>query len=156
MNLDDPVVAYVAETNPEALTVAHFLDSEGIAAFASEDNSLVGNWTLGRLPEIHRPEVWISRADVDRAAELLTRFEQSKNERLAERHAGSNGMIEAMCENCERGSMFPVALIGSTQDCPHCGGFLDVGETDWPGDNEWDIEIDEDEASDNNAQGNDS
>ena len=152
MNLDDPVVAYVAETNHEAQMVQHFLENEGIAAFASEDNSLVGHWTFGSLPEVYRPEVWISRADVSRVAELLTEFERRKNERKAERHAGSVATVESHCENCERDPKFPVELFGTVQNCPYCGGFLDVGETDWSGDNEWDVDPEDSEDAYDNGE----
>lgn len=135
MPLKDPIAAYNAASNTEAAVVQRFLESLGVEAFAVEDNSLVGHWMFGNLPEIHKPQVWINRSDAERAAELLTEFERGKTERDAERKAEEPKTITAQCEDCGKSTQFPGSLNGTVQDCPHCGSFVDVGEIDWPDNN---------------------
>ncbi len=132
MPLSDPIAAYNAQSNTDAHLVQQFLESQGIESSVTEDNSLVGQWTFGLLPEIHKPQVWISRADAERVAELLTMFEVRRRERnVAELPEGA-ASIEVCCEDCGRTATFAENLKGSVQDCPHCGAFVDVGEVDWP------------------------
>ena len=67
MELRDPVAVYNAATNVEAQLIKVLLTEVGIEAFASEDSSLVGYWMFGILPEIHKPQVWVSAKDRERA-----------------------------------------------------------------------------------------
>ncbi|MFZ5829421.1 MAG: putative signal transducing protein [Planctomycetota bacterium] len=134
MALEDPVAAYNAENNMEALLVQRYLESEGLETHVTEDNSPVGCWMFGTLPEIHKPQVWISRRDVDRAAALLTEYERRKAAHDAERAARATSKIEVHCEECGKTSEFAGSLEGSVQNCPHCNAYVDVGEFDWPDD----------------------
>ena len=138
MALKNPIAAYNAESNSEALLVQRHLESHGIEAFATEDHSLVGYWMFGTLPEIHKPQVWVDQADVDRAAELLRDYERHKLERDAKRQPDNqpdkSATIEITCEDCGKACTFPSSLKGTVQDCPHCGSYVDVGEIDWPDD----------------------
>ena len=132
MNLKDPIAAYNAESNMEAILLQRFLESEGIQAFATEDNSLVGHWIFGNLPEIHKPQVWISRKDSEKVAQLLTEYERRKLARDSDRQANEPQTVIVNCEDCGKESRFAVSLIGTIQDCSHCGSYVDVGEVDWP------------------------
>ena len=136
MTLEDPVTAYNAETNMDALLAQQYLESNGIAAFATEDNSLVGYWMFGTLPEIHKPQVWVDRQDAEEAGRLLAEFERQKRDRNADRKANESKTIEVLCEECKKPSSFAGSLEGTVQDCPHCGAYVDVGEFDWPLDDE--------------------
>lgn len=136
MNLEDPVAAYNAESNMDAILVQRFLDSEGVQAFVVEDNSLVGYWMFGKLPEIHKPQVWINRADTERVSRLLAEYERRKAERDAQRKVSEPQTIEVICEECGKVATFAGSLLGTVQDCPHCGAYLDVGEVDWPYDDD--------------------
>jgi hypothetical protein len=133
MELRDPVIAYDAATNVEAQLVKLLLTEAGIDAFASEDHSTAGLWMFGVMPEIHKPQVWVSSADHDRAQLLLQEYEQ----RVAERQqsgvsseASAGPAIEVLCEECSKKSSFPSSQKGTVQDCPHCGAYVDVGEGD--------------------------
>lgn len=132
MSLKDPIAAYNAESNMEAILVQRFLESEGVEAFATEDNSLVGHWMFGNLPEIHKPQVWINRSDTERVAQLLTEYEHRKIERDAERKAHEPKTIVVDCEDCGEASTFAGSLNGTVQDCPRCGSYVDVGDMEWP------------------------
>ena len=135
MPLTDLIPAYNAESNMAAILVQRFLESHGIEAFAVEDNSLVGHWVGGNLPEIHKPQVWINRADTKRVAELLTEYEHRKIASDLERKASEPKTISIDCEDCGKTSDFAGSLKGTVQDCPHCGSYVDVGDIDWPYDN---------------------
>ncbi|HUT09167.1 MAG TPA: DUF2007 domain-containing protein [Thermoguttaceae bacterium] len=132
MKLTDPVVVYNAESNMDALMVQRYLEAEGVQAFAIEDNSLVGHWMFGNLPEIHKPQVWANRCDAERAGRLLAEYERRKIERDAKRKSSEPKTIEVRCEDCDRTSAFAGSLKGTVQECPHCGSYIDVGEFEWP------------------------
>ena len=132
MALTDPIPAYNAENNVEAAIVQRLLESHGIEAYAAEDNSLVGHWLFGNLPEIHKPQVWISRADTERVAELLIEYERHRMETDASRTAGQPTTITVHCEDCGKASQFAESLKGSVQECSHCRAYIDVGDIEWP------------------------
>jgi hypothetical protein len=67
MELRDPIVAYDAATNVEAQLMKMLLTEAGIDAYASEDHSTAGVWMFGVMPELHKPQVWVSSRDLDRA-----------------------------------------------------------------------------------------
>jgi hypothetical protein len=135
MALRDPVAVYNAANNLEAVFVRDALIAGGVEAFVIEDVSQVGTWVGGLIPEIHKPQVWVERGDVERAGPILEAFER----RAAElRQSGAEGRaagteIEVVCEECGRRASFPAAQKGSVQECPHCGAYLDVEEGDAEG-----------------------
>jgi len=130
MGLHDPVAVYNAANNVEALLVQNALRASGIEAYVTEDLTTVGGWVGGLIPEIHKPQVWAERADVERVKPVLDEFER----RLAERrHTDSGGNltgpdIEVDCEECGGSATFPAVQRGTVQQCPHCGAYLDVGD----------------------------
>jgi hypothetical protein len=134
MALRDPVAIYNAANNLEAVFVRDALIAGGVEAFVIEDVSQIGTWVGGLVPEIHKPQVWVERADMGRAKPILDDFE----ERAAQRRGGSaegdaaGPPIEAVCEECGGRASFPVVQRGSVQHCPHCGAYLDVGDAELP------------------------
>jgi hypothetical protein len=136
MALDDPISAYIAESNMDALHVQRFLESEGVEAYVVEDNEVFGQTFFGALPGIFKPQVWISRRDSVLASKLLTEYERLKAERDASRNANEPPTIEVLCEDCGKTSAFAGSLNGTTQTCPHCRGYVDVGHFEWPLDDE--------------------
>jgi hypothetical protein len=146
MSLRDPFAAYNAASNLEAHLVCGLLQDAGIQAVVIEDVSQVGVWLGGTVAEIHKPQVWIERADIERARPVLTDYERRNAERRAaeraERAAGPP--VEVVCEECGKRSEFPAAQNGTTQNCPHCGAYVDVG--DEVGIEGWDEAPGEDEA----------
>ncbi len=138
MALRDPVALYNAASNVEAHLVRHALLDSGVDAHVTEDVSQVGAWMGGLIPEIHKPQVWVDRADLERAKPILEGFERRAAE-LRGAGAGGNAAeapVEAVCEECGGRSTFPAAQRGSVQQCPHCLANLDVGDADssdeWP------------------------
>jgi hypothetical protein len=131
MALKDPVAVYDAATNLEAHFVSNLLNEAGVEAYATEDiaGSDVAASVFGGLPGIHKPQVWVDRADVEHAQPVLLDYEV----RLAERReaeAATALPIQIRCEDCGQKSVFDYALRGTVQTCPHCGAYLDVELTD--------------------------
>lgn len=127
MTIEDAVAVYSATNNVEVALVCNLLANEGIEAKPVEDVSYVGMTGLGLLPQIHKPQVWVSRRDADQARAILEKYEQWLLERVNAAQASADAAtLEAVCEECGRSSMFPASLKGSVQDCPHCGQTMDV------------------------------
>jgi hypothetical protein len=120
----------------EAIFVRDALIAAGVEAFVIEDVSQVGTWVGGLIPEIHKPQVWVERADVERAKPLLDNFERRAAELRGTQGEGetSGPSVEAVCEECGAHSSFPAAQRGSVQQCPQCDSYLDVGDEDPPAD----------------------
>jgi hypothetical protein len=128
MALRDPIAVYNAASNVDAQMVQHALRAVGIEAFVTEDVSPVGAWIGGLIPEIHKPQVWVERADVGRAKPVLDGYERRAAElRAARAEAAAGPPVEAVCEECGGQASFPAGQEGSVQLCPHCGEYMDVG-----------------------------
>jgi hypothetical protein len=131
MKLVNPVTAYVASTNLEAQLLKVLLQEAAVEAHVSEDNSLAGLWAFGTLPEVHRPRIWVSETDLNRAQVLLNDYEARAAEREEARGQTADpqgATIEVLCEECNQKFTFTAAKKGTIQDCPHCGAYADVGD----------------------------
>jgi hypothetical protein len=144
MPLQDPVAVYNAADNMQAQMVCNALIAAGLEAHVTEDVSQAGVWVGGVISEIHKPQVWVDRTNVERAVPILREFE----ERAAELHDDATeevddaAMIDALCEECGDFSTFPASQRGSVQVCPHCNAYMDVEKA----------EEDASEADDGNEQ----
>jgi len=136
MSMRDPVAVYNAANNMEAAFVRDALVAAGLDAFVIEDVSQVGAWIGGgHIAEIHKPQVWVERADVERAKPVLDAFERRAADLRAAPDPDQGGpTIEAVCEECGSRSPFPATQRGSVQQCPHCNAYMDVGGEEVPGD----------------------
>ena len=133
MNLKDPVPAYNGANNIEVHLLQRMLEDAGVEAYAMEDVSPVGLWMLGLLPEIHKPQVWIERADIDRAKPILDDYERHIAERAGAGEAADKAKpVKITCEECHKETAFPHAQLGSVQLCPACGAYIDVTLDDTP------------------------
>ena len=111
MSDQEPVCAYVAETNSDAHLIATFLNDHGIKAHAIEDNSPAGMFALGTLPEIYRPKVLVDPASLDAAVEIISRYEKGKLQ------AVSPGVF---CYHCG------AECQSAAEECESCGKALDL------------------------------
>jgi hypothetical protein len=139
MALRDPVAGYNAATNLEAHLICGLLRDAGIEAATVEDVSMVGHWIGGLMPEIHKPQVWIERADMERAKPILDAYEQRPSQQA--KSTSDTWPIGVTCEECGKRSLFPAEQNGTVQECPHCRAYVDVGDESW---GDW-AEIDESE-----------
>jgi hypothetical protein len=125
MSLRDPVAVYNAATNEEARLLCDLLLKVGIEAYLMEDLSVVGAWVGGLVPEIHKPQVWVDRDDVERAVASLEDYERRSAERRGTAPIDERP-VEAVCEECGATSQFSPGQRGSVQNCPKCGAYMDV------------------------------
>lgn len=134
MQVNDPVVAYIAIDNLEAHFVCGQLNDAGVHAAVVEDISVVGGWIGGWASQLHKPQVCVAKADAERAAEVIQEYERRRSERRAadaiKTKAGTVETVEVTCEDCGERSAYPVAQRGSVQNCPRCHGYVDVLDDD--------------------------
>lgn len=141
MSLKDPFAAYNASSNLEAHLVCTLLNESGIEAMVVEDQSLVGLWVGGTVSQIHKPQVFIERADIERARPLLSDYDRQNADRIAaQRKAASVDFIQMNCEHCQALLQFDGSLSGTVQLCPRCKKYVDVLDPNDPQD--WQIEDD--------------
>ncbi|MEM6474498.1 MAG: hypothetical protein AAF802_33505, partial [Planctomycetota bacterium] len=115
-----------------------WLLSQGIEAYAVEDQSAASLYMFGTIGQFHAPKVFVDRKDIDAAIELVKDFEAKLKVR---RKAKADGeMITSRCEECGVVSEFPSSLDGTTQTCPSCGAYMDVGSLGWAEDFDFGIQ----------------
>lgn len=137
MAFRNPFAAYNASTNFEAHLICEMLSEAGIEAVVIEDTAQVAMGWAGPLAELYKSQVWIERADIERAGPLLATYDR----RNAERAAAYRGElelgppIEVVCEKCGKSSSFPPSKKGNVERCLHCRAYLDVGDD--IGDEDW-------------------
>jgi hypothetical protein len=125
MSFSDPIAAYNAVSNLEAHLVANALREAGLEAIVIEDLSLLQD-AIGFATEVHKVQVWIERAETDRAKPVLEEYERQAAER--QKTAADAPLIEVICEECGATTLFPANQLGSVQNCPRCRAFVDVGD----------------------------
>lgn len=128
MALGDPVMAYTAGSNVEAHLVCGLLHDAGIEAVVVEDVSQAGVWVGGLNTDMHKPQVWVERADIDRVGPLVAEYERRSAERWVAERSVAGEPVAVVCEGCGRQSEFPAAQRGTVQNCPHCRAYVDVGD----------------------------
>ena len=124
MALQDPVAVYNAANNVEAQLLCNLLVDAGIEAFVTEDVSQVGVWLLGLIPEIHKPQVWVDRSNVEGAAPLIEEFddrliEQAGVDEVELPDETPDASSEHFCYHCGE----PIAF--GVSHCTACGKALD-------------------------------
>lgn len=131
-SLATPTLAYTADGNLEAHSVVTWLQSNGVRAYAVEDNSGVSLFAFGTISQFHKPQVFVDQCDLNSAGELLRQFEAQRDRRRTK--FDDSPPIDSECEECGVTSEFPAAQNGTTQNCPKCNSYMDVGSFDWPDD----------------------
>ncbi len=83
------------------------------------------------LAEAAPPGVEVRVIDVDQAQKARDAIEDVRAIRAAqERRAARTGTVTAVCEECGASSEWPAIDMGSTQECPTCGRYMDVPDPD--------------------------
>jgi hypothetical protein len=92
---------------------------------------------FGNLSQLNNPQVWVDQTNVEAAAPLLVEYERERKRRqskVAASKVSGAASIDVVCEECGKPTSFPASKNGTTQDCSHCGAFVDVGDEepfDW-------------------------
>ena len=124
MDFKKPVIVYTAATNVDAHLIVDLLQANGVPAHAVEDQSGVSLWAFGTISQFHKPNIWVDEATAQKAVDLIQGFEEKRRAR----NTPNSGEIHIVCEDCGKPTAFPSSLHGTTQECPHCGAYVDVGD----------------------------
>ncbi len=49
---------------------------------------------------------------------------------VREKRAARSGTVTATCEECGKPSDWPAYAMGTTEECPHCGAYMDIPDPD--------------------------
>jgi hypothetical protein len=93
-------------------------------------------------------EVWVADAAHAEPARALIEEQREAIAALREREArraARTGTVTAVCDECGKSSDWPASDMGKTQDCPHCGAYMDIPD---PDENWDDVDVGEEEAED--------
>lgn len=127
----DPRCVLVVGEPSVATAVAELLTNKGFPAevvtpglIATPGDSLgLSEETLAAL------EVRVVNPDHAEPARKVIEEEkavQKEMQALKERRAARTGTVAAVCEECGQSSEWPASQMGTTQDCPHCGAYMDI------------------------------
>ena len=132
MDERDPRTVFVADSAKLAEAVIRLLAASDIPAETAppvpmESSALTG---MSDLPE-EFPILVSDPTKAEDARGLLANAERMGEVRatLAKR-AARTGNVTATCEDCGKPSEWPAAVMGTTEVCPHCGGYMDVPDPD--------------------------
>jgi hypothetical protein len=137
MAISKPVAVYNAESYVEAQVLGTYFVQNGVEAYPTLDTVNTGLSTFGALPEVFKHQVWIDESNMEAARPLISEYERERLRRQPtydQSLQSTSGIIEAVCEDCGKTTQFPASKNGTTQDCSHCGAFVDVGDEepfDW-------------------------
>ena len=134
----DPRIVFVAENAHLAeaviqLLVANGLPAELAEAAPQEASALTG---VSETPAEEFPIVVTDAAKAKDARELLaSALGRSALQAVREKRLARTGTVTAACEDCGKASEWPATAMGTTEVCPHCGGYMDVPDPDedWSG-----------------------
>lgn len=86
-------------------------------------------------------------------ARKLLEDQRSEVEALREARAARTGTVAAECEECGKSSTWPAAAMGTTENCPHCSGYMDIPDPD----DDWgDLDVGEDVDDEKQTDGENS
>ena len=133
----DPRCIYLAQDQTTATVVADLLIAHGFpvevvsgGVLGQVDDSLGFNETLPPGLEIR-----LTDPSQIEAATALISTKQAELTASLRKQRNITGPLTAVCEECGKSSEWAVEEMGTTQDCPHCGSYLDVPDpdVDWKG-----------------------
>ena len=124
-------------------------------AMGTTSSALTGETDAAVAPEF---EVWVADAAHAEPAKALIEEQREAIAALREREAkraARTGTVTAACDECGKSSEWPASAMGKTQDCPHCGAYMDIPDPDenWDGVDFGEEEPEPPEADDEQAHG---
>jgi hypothetical protein len=137
---DNPLTVFVAENERVAQAMVALLAGEGIDA------------TAGPITGAASAELEIRVTDPSRvvAAKALvaSAMTEAATRAAGDKRAARSGTVTSTCEECGKASEWPASAMGTTQDCPACGAYMDIPDPDedWSG-------VDFGRAEDDNDEG---
>ncbi len=134
------LTVFVAENSRVADAVIQLLAGVGIAAEAVAPPPKTDSQPITGVTDMVTPDEFEIRvtdpAKAAAAKELLDSALATATVRdVREKRANRTGTVSAVCEECGRSSEWPAAEMGTTENCPHCGAYMDIPDPDddWSG-----------------------
>lgn len=120
------VCVHRAATVSEADIVTAWLEERGITAFVK--NRLTAE-TLPIDTHVTRRGIEVCVGD-DETAEKAKQLLAEHAEEVEAQHAPpvDDLLADTTCAECNAALSFPLASAGTTETCPHCGGYIDIPE----------------------------
>ena len=134
----DPHIVFVAENARLAGAVIELLAASGIPAELADAGPVQTSALTGES-SLASEEFPVLVADPAKQAEardlLATAASQAAVRAVREKRANRTGNVTVVCEDCGKSSDWPATAMGTTEVCPHCGGYMDVPDPDedWSG-----------------------
>jgi membrane protease YdiL (CAAX protease family) len=102
------------------------LESHGIQCCLSDETIVAMDWFLSNA--VGGVKLQVKHEDVARAVEILNELRRKSIER---KDANKEKWVAISCSRCNKPIAFSGDKIGTVQDCPRCGRYVDVpSETD--------------------------
>ncbi|MBL4884961.1 MAG: hypothetical protein JKY95_10560 [Planctomycetaceae bacterium] len=119
------VTEWLTKKNVEVELVKHFKQSDGVGLTSLSDSESTTHL-----------EVHVKNAeDVDRIKSLILENQESLIQEAQQLDQKVPEQIAIACDHCEEQVVYPGQMQGTVQECPYCGGYLDVpggeDEFDW-------------------------
>ncbi|AWM38108.1 hypothetical protein GobsT_38010 [Gemmata obscuriglobus] len=136
----DESVVFTAESSYVAEAVVKLLAANDISAEVAAGGTKTTSDPLtgatGLAETYEYPVVVTDPVKRKEAIELLaTKQTADAVKAIRDRRANRTGTVSATCEDCGRSSDWPAQAQGTTELCPHCGGYMDIldPDDDWSG-----------------------
>ncbi|MBA4187085.1 MAG: hypothetical protein C0467_03620 [Planctomycetaceae bacterium] len=132
---EDPMTVFVAPSLPLAEAAVKLLAGEGIDAEVIVPPPKAESQLITGVTDMVEPDEFhiriLDAAKVDDANKFLgSVIATAKLQAIRDRRANRTGTISAVCEDCGRASDWPAIAMGTTENCPHCGGYMDIPDPD--------------------------
>ncbi len=132
---DDPRTVFVAESTQVADAVLGLLSSKGITAEVISTPMHTESMPITGMSDAVVPNELqirvIEESKIAEAKELLdSAVAASAVKSVRDRRANRTGTMTAECEECGKTSEWPATAMGTTENCPHCGAYMDIPDPD--------------------------
>jgi hypothetical protein len=135
MSEPNPETVFVVESSRIAEAVVGLLAANGIAAEVFTDATQTIAEPVTGVSEVSPAERFEIRVSVPAKAEeartLLTSAENAAiMQKIREQRQQRTGTVTATCEECGESSEWPADTMGTTDNCPNCGAYMDIPDPD--------------------------
>jgi hypothetical protein len=129
----DPKCVFVGNDSASANLILGLLEGAGFPAQVMNEATLGGfEGVTGLVPGFSHKglEVWVTNPDHAEPAKKFIEEEMKAAEVERQKRATRTGTVTAVCEDCGKSSEWPAAVMGTTEICPHCSGYMDIPDPD--------------------------
>jgi hypothetical protein len=130
----DPKCVFVGDNLGVAHALVAFLAGREIEAQVMNELTMGGfegltAWLPGNA-SLRGLEVWVVNPDdAERARQIIAENDEELKRAQSSRIQRTEP-VTAICEECGKSATFPPSEQGTVQDCPHCGKYMDVPDSE--------------------------